>query len=301
MSPTVSVLVPVFNSERYIHVAIQSILIQTFVDFELLAIDDGSSDSSLAILRKLEQTDSRLRVFSRENRGVAPTRNELISVARGRYLAKMDSDDISRPQRFEKQVAYLDAHPECVAVGTGALFIDPEGMPLREFIYETTHDEIDKAHLSGTSGSRICHPSVMMRREAVFRVGNYREEYRFAEDMDLFLRLAEIGKLANLSDILIEYRQHLKSIGYAHRIEESQFAMQAMRAAWTRRGIAAVPNVVESPMKLEAAADTHRKWAWWALSEGNLAAARKHSIKALMKQPFNVENLRVVACAIRGY
>jgi glycosyltransferase involved in cell wall biosynthesis len=299
--PTISVLLPVFNTARYVRAAVQSILVQTFPDFELLALDDGSTDNSLSILREFEASDCRLRVLSRENRGVAPTRNELISMSRGRYLAKMDSDDISRPQRFEKQVVYLDAHPECVAVGTGALFIDPEGMPIREFMYESMHDEIDAAHLFGASGSRMCHPSVMMRRDAVVQVGKYREEYRFSEDMDLFLRLAEIGQLANLSDILFEYRQHLRSIGYAHRIEELKFAKQAVRAARTRRGIAAIPKVIESPMEPEAAADTHRKWAWWALSAGNLVTARKHAIIALVKQPLNIENLRVVACAIRGY
>ena len=115
----------------------------------------------------------------------------------------MDCDDICFPQRFEKQIAYLDSHPDCVAVGSRILLIDTEGLPICEFIDELTHDEIDTKHLSGVGGCQICHPSATMRREAVVRAGKYREGYAPAEDLDLFLRLAEIGKLANLPDILI--------------------------------------------------------------------------------------------------
>lgn len=199
-APTISVLLPVYNSGRYIGAAIESVLAQTFDDFELFALDGGSTDKTLSILRKFETKDRRIRVISRENLALVPSLNEMIALAQGRYLARMDGDDICRPQRFEKQVAYLDTHSECVAVGSRSLFIDPQGMPICEHLNELTHDEIDAAHMSGRVGSRICHPSVMMRREAVLQVGLYDEVYRYAEDMDLFLRLAEIGKLANLAN-----------------------------------------------------------------------------------------------------
>jgi glycosyltransferase involved in cell wall biosynthesis len=300
-APTISVLVPVHNAEKYIRAAVESALSQTFEDFELLVLDDGSTDSSLSILRELEVKDTRVRVFSRENRGVTPTRNELVSLARGLYLANLDADDVSRPQRFEKQVAYLTAHPDCVALGTGVLFIDPEGMPLLQVQYEITHSDIDLAHLCGTAGSRMCNSSVMMRKAAVLKVGSYFAEYRFAEDLDLFLRLAEIGKLANLSEVLLEYRRHHDSIGYAHRAEELAFARQAVQAAWIRRGLPIGPEVMQSNTEPETTADVHRKWAWWALAAGNPSTARKHAIKALVAQPFNVENIRAVVCAIRGH
>ncbi len=300
-TPTISVLLPVHNAESYVRAAVESVLSQTFGDFELLALDDGSTDRSLSILREFEVKDRRVHAISRKNRGVAPTRNELVSLARGLYLANLDADDVSRPQRFEQQVAYLTAHPDCVALGTGVLFIDPEGMPIRQVQYELTHQEIDLAHLFGTEGSRMCNSSVMMRKAAVLKVGRYSDEYRFAEDMDLFLRLAEIGKLANLSEVLLEYRRHHNSIGYAHREEELAFAKKAVRAARIRRGIPIVPDLMQSIAEPETKADVHRKWAWWALAAGNPSTARKHAIKALVEQPFNIENLRAVVCAIRGY
>jgi glycosyltransferase involved in cell wall biosynthesis len=299
-SPTISVLLPVYNSQRYLRLAIESILTQTFDDFELLALDDGSNDNSLSILCEFEANDSRVRVLSRENRGLVATLNELIAVSCGRYLARMDSDDICRPRRFEKQVAFLEAHPECVVVGSKCLAIDPEGMPIREFVGHFVHDEIDAALISGGGQGRMSHPSVMMRREAIVQVGCYREEYRFAEDVDLFLRLAEIGKLANIPEVLILYRLHLNSVCHAHSEEQRNVGRQAVKMAWKRRGIDGICGMVDSTEKLETNADAHRRWAWWALSGGNLTTARKHAIKAFAKDPFNIENLRVVACAIRG-
>ena len=299
--PTVSVLLPVYNTRPYLCAAVKNILGQTFGDFELLALDDGSTDESLSILRKFETKDNRVHVWARENRGHVSTLNELIASARGRYLARMDSDDISRPERFEKQVTYLDSHPECVAVGSAFLLIDPEGMPICERSYETNHEEINSAHISGTSSLRICNPSIMMKRDAVLKVGAYREDYQFAEDMDLLLRLAETGKLANLPEVLIEYRHHLESMSYAKVNLQLYDARQAVRAAWRRRGQSIISEVTEPTSIVKSRADVHRKWAWWALGAGNRATARKHAIMAFATDPFSFENLRVLACATRGY
>jgi glycosyltransferase involved in cell wall biosynthesis len=297
--PAISVLMPVYNAERYLLAAVESLLAQTFEDFELLVLDDGSTDNSLSILREFEANDSRIRVRSRENRGLVASLNELIAIARGRYLARMDSDDVCRPQRFARQITYLDAHPECVAAGTRVLFIDPEGMPIFAPDNKLTHEEIDSGHMSGVRGMRICHPSVMMRKAAVMQVGKYRDR-RFAEDLDLFLRLAEIGRLANLPEVLFEYRQHFDSLCYVHHDESSQFARLAIEDACKRRGVA-IKSTTEATFKPERPAETHRKWVWWALSAGNLATARRHAIKALAIEPFSIKNMKTVACAIRGH
>lgn len=299
--PIISVLMPVYNTARYARTAVESVLSQTFVDFELLALDDGSTDKSLSILREFAAKDHRVQILSRRNRGLVLTRNELIAAARGHYLAVMDSDDISRPQRFEKQVAYLDAHSDCVAVGSRSLIIDSAGLPIIESKNELTHNELDLAHVSEKFESRMCHSSVMMRREAVMHAGSYRGEYRFSEDLDLFLRLAEMGKLANLPEVLVEYRQHLRSVSFTDHDEQRYNAKQAVRAAWARRGIRGSLEKSELATKLETPADTHRKWAWWALSAGNLTTARKHATLALAKNPLNIENLRVLVCSIRGH
>lgn len=291
---------PVHNSQRYVREAVESVLAQTFRDFELIALNDGGIDKSLSILREFESTDGRVRLISREHRGIVATRNELITLARGRYFAVLDSDDICRPQRLERQVAYLNENPNCVAVGARSLVIDSSGMPIMETKNELTHEEIDSCHLT-LFESRICNSSVMMRGEAVLAVGKYREDYLVAEDLDLFLRLAEIGKLANLPDVLVEYRQHLNSACYTSPDRLRQFARQAVLEARTRRGIAGAPPSSDQNFIHQTPADVHRKWAWWALAAGNLKTARKHAITALATDPFNKESLRVAACALRGY
>lgn len=301
MAPKISVLLPVRNAERFLRSAVESVLAQTFDDFELLALDGGSTDRSLSILRELAAKDRRINIVSRENLALVPSLNELITMARGRYLARMDSDDICRPQRFEKQVEYLEAHPECVAVGSRVLFIDPQGLPICEAARELSHEEIDSGHLSGVAESRICHPSVTMRTEAVLRIGKYREEYRYLEDFDLFLRLAEIGRLANLPDVLLEYRLHPESICRNQGDKHLSFARRALQETWARRDMVPKPQIFASELKTVKSAETHRIMAWWALSASNLVTARKHAIIAFAESPLSVENLKVLACAIRGY
>jgi glycosyltransferase involved in cell wall biosynthesis len=300
-TPAISVILPVYNAARYVCNAVGSVLSQTYDDFELLAFDDGSTDGSLNILREFEAKDRRVRAFFRENRGLVQTLNELIGLARGRYLARMDADDICRPQRFEKQIAYLESHPECVAVGTGSLLIDPNGRPICEHIYELTHDKIDEIHLSGEAISRLCHPSTIMRKDAVVQIGLYREEFRLAEDLDLFLRLAEVGQLANIPDIMLEYRHHLDSVCYKHADEQGNVGRRAVEQARIRRGIVGHSEIYQSQVNSASSAETHRKWAWWALAAGNVATARQHAIIAFAKEPLNKESFRVFACAMRGW
>src|SRR5688500_8163527 len=129
-SPAVSVVVPVYNTERYVADTIDSILEQTFTDFELIVIDDGSTDRSPEILRELAAKASRIRLTVRENRGIVRTRNELLAQCRGRYMAVNDSDDRSMPQRHEKQVAYLESHPQCVLLGSRVMLMDPFSSPV---------------------------------------------------------------------------------------------------------------------------------------------------------------------------
>src|SRR3712207_4685936 len=129
-APPVSVVVPVYNTERYIAETIDSILKQTFTDFELIVIDDGSKDRSPDILRELAAKDSRIRLTVRENRGIVRTRNELLEQCRGKYMAVNDSDDLSMPDRLAKQVAYMESHPECVLLGSRVMLMDPFRPPV---------------------------------------------------------------------------------------------------------------------------------------------------------------------------
>ena len=158
----VSVLLPVHNASRYVGAAVESILRQTHRDFEFLILDDGSRDDSLALLRRFDARDARVHVISRPNTGIVGALNELVALAKGEWLFRMDADDVARPQRFQRQLAYLDANPDCVALGSRALFMDPDGSPLLEFIDCFEHADIERTLMRPAIG--ILHPTVAISR-----------------------------------------------------------------------------------------------------------------------------------------
>lgn len=299
----VTVFMPVYNAERYVADAINSILVQTFKDFSLIIIDDGSTDNSLAEIRRAVGRDPRCKVTSRENKGIVVTRNEGLRETFGEYLFLMDADDISHLTRLAEQVRYLDMNPECVALGTRVMLADDELAPIIAMVGSFTHEEIDAENLRG-QGSAMCNPSVAMRRDALLTVGGYRADYECAEDLDLFLRLAEIGRLVNLPEVLLTYRQHLGSVGYSKRQLQAQRTAMAVDDAKRRRSIklgngqAAAPATV--PATYASTAEIHRKWGWLSLQGGHPTTARKHAWKALKLEPFSPANPRLLACAIRG-
>ncbi len=153
--PPISVYMPAYNVGLYVRQAVESILAQTFNDFEFIIIDDGSTDDTLAIVQELAARDSRLRVISRPNVGVAATANEAIGYCQGEFLARIDGDDVAMPARLEKQLAYMRANPQCVVVGSAVLLIDEAGLPLFEMPHvKFSHDEIEDALWS--AGGRSC-------------------------------------------------------------------------------------------------------------------------------------------------
>lgn len=298
-APRVSVLLPVYNAEAYVGDAVRSILAQTFTDFELIVIDDGSTDASPRILADLARGDARVRLTSRPNRGNIATLNELIDLARGEYFARMDHDDIAFPERFACQVEFLDSHPEVVAAGSRALFIDDEGLPLMVAMHHYSHEQIERALMKPELG--IVHPSVMMRAAACRAIGGYRAEYPHAEDLDFFLRLGELGRLENMPEPLLQYRTHPSSVSARHMEVQWQSAKKAVEAALVRRG--ADPRTVaiadRSHERIETPAELHRKWSWWALDSGHLRTARKHARLALLADPLSTSNPKLIACVIR--
>jgi glycosyltransferase involved in cell wall biosynthesis len=302
-APMVSVIMPVYNAERYLAEAVESVLHQTFADFEFIIIDDGSTDTSLARLRRYAAQDARIRLSSRPNAGCVQTLIEAVPLATGKYIARMDADDVSLPNRFEQQVRFLEENPEYVVVGTKVLLIDAEGAPLKYMGEKRRHGEIDGAHLRGEGGA-IIHPASMIRTEAIRAVGGYR--LLRDEDLDLFLRLAEYGKVANLPDVLLHYRQHLNSLGYKHYAELARSVRDAVAAARVRRGLPPLEKSEVLELDVHSwngsvkTARYHKKWAWWALQGGYPATARKHALVALRQDPLSLESWRLALFALRG-
>jgi glycosyltransferase involved in cell wall biosynthesis len=204
-APIVSVILPVFDAEAFLPEAVGSILAQTFSDFELIAIDDGSTDRSAEILAEQAVSDARIRVVSRGNRGLAHTLNEGLSAARADYVAIMNADDVSLPDRLSRQVAFLNSNPRVGAVGGQARLMLADGK-----VGPATRLPLTPAAIRGflKKTSPFAHPAVMMRRQDALAVGGYRPQIEPAEDLDLWLRLAERRDIANLPEVVLHYRLH---------------------------------------------------------------------------------------------
>lgn len=295
MTPTISVILPVYNGGRHLEEAVRSVLAQTFRDFEAIVINDGSRDNSLDILQRLAAEDDRIRLISRENRGFVPTLNEALSLARGRYIARMDQDDVCDPERFERQLQRLEAEPDLVAVGSRVIAIDPENRVLGLERMPLKHEHIDELHLCGHSG--ICHPAVMMRADVLRKIGGYRDVSP-VDDYDLWLRLAEVGRLANIQQPLLKYRRSTTGMVATYAPKRMAMLEQVMRDVWRRRGLPGEPRVPRR--HLYSHADIYRQWSWWALDEGFAQTARAYAWKALKAQPFSPRSWWLALCAVRG-
>lgn len=225
--PSVTVLLPVYNAAAYVEEAVRSILQQTFTDFELLILDDGSTDSSGQLLEGLAFQDRRIRLVRRENRGLIATLNEGLALARGEFIARMDADDRSMPERLALQYARMQNDADLLALGSGIRYLDAAGSLGRRVIYPSSY-ELREALLWGAP---LAHPAVMLRTEAVRYVGGYSPLFPYAEDYALWLRLNQIGKLDNLQDILVLYRVHEASVSHQHALQQRTSSLRA-QAFW---------------------------------------------------------------------
>jgi len=208
--PLVSVIIPVYNGETYLAEAIDSVLAQTLRDFELIVVDDGSQDGSVDILEGYVKRDRRVRLLRHEsNRGKADARNTGIAVARGQYVAMMDCDDVSLPERLHKQVLYLEAHPGIGAIGTCYYLVKPDLSPIPSIALRPLSNAMIALNLF-LSNEVLAGGTLMLRRECLHEIGGYRPGQRLSEDVELLdrlLRCAQV-RVANLPDILLLYRLH---------------------------------------------------------------------------------------------
>ena len=293
--PEISVILPVYNAGRFLRGALDSLLAQSLGDFEIIAVDDGSADGSERILRTYASRAPRVRVIRRANTGIVGALNDGLAAAQGNLIARMDADDISLPQRFERQAAYLTNHPECLAVGTDVLYTDPEGAPLIRHHPAKHHEGILEQLLNGNGGALI-HPTIMARRHAIEKAGGYRSRYQWIEDLDLYLRLSDQGRLANLPEVHLHYRQHLRSVNYTQggRDELRRELVSPRRSALGLPPLAAELSETQS----YRVADWRRHWAYDAARGGNWASARKNARKALAASPFDRRNWQCVRYAM---
>jgi len=226
-SPRISVALSVYNAERFLAEAIESILAQTFADFEFLILDDGSGDSSRAIAQGYAQRDSRIRLIARENRGLIKSLNQLIDEARAPLIARMDADDIAKPERFARQLAWLEQNPNYGVVGTWSEDVDEHGRPLglsngenarKLENYPVTHEDFMAAVKTGDR--LICHPTVIAHKDVLQKVGGYHAAFKHCEDLDLWLRLANETRIGNVPERLLCYRHNPQQVSSRHITEQ---------------------------------------------------------------------------------
>jgi glycosyltransferase involved in cell wall biosynthesis len=297
--PRVSFIISVRNAAEYLAAQLESLRRQTFQDFEVVLFDDGSTDHTVALAEAWAKKfdGPTFRIEQRAAGNYVDRFNEAIAVARGELLARADGDDITLPTRLERQVAFLDANPEVVAVGSTMLEVDPYDVPLGETDHATDHDEIERRLLLG-SGWSMPHPVVTMRRSACEQVGLYRPEMKAAEDLDLFLRLAMVGKLANLPEPLVRYRRHLKSVNSTHVEQQKRAIRQSVDEALVARG--RQPGAALEERSEQAPADKLENWVWNALRHHRPDAAKKHAWHRLKLRPTDKLSWKLLACAVRG-
>lgn len=209
----ISVLMAVYNGERYLGQAIESILRQSFGDFEFVIMDDASTDGTSSILKKYALADNRIRLIRNEkNLGLSKSLNRGLEQAIGTYIARMDADDIARPERLATQLAWLKAHPEILVLGSAVQMIDENGCQLATNPPPCTSIEMRWTSFYGQQFV-VCHPSVMIRRELFERFGFY-AEIPTSQDLELWGRLMYENPypIANLDQVLLDYRVHSKAI-----------------------------------------------------------------------------------------
>ena len=246
--PRVTVLLPAYDCAPFVREAVDSVLGQTYRDFELVVVDDGSTDGTAEVLASYD--DPRMVVLTQENAGMAAALNRGLAVARGDLVARMDGDDRSAPERLARQVAFLDAHPDVSVVGSRYRRMDVDGVP-GIVVRLMRHDKDLRREMYLTSP--FTHGCVLMRKDAVLAVGGYDGTLWPAEDYDLWTRIG--GRLANLPDVLYDYREHASTSTLAAQDAQGRVVADAL---W-----ASAPPPRRTPPEVARSLWTHRHELRW--------------------------------------
>ncbi|MDA9934515.1 glycosyltransferase family 2 protein [Rubripirellula sp.] len=285
----VTVVIPAYNLDAYLQDAIESVLKQQYDGpLSIIVLDDGSTDQSLEVANRMAEKVTNLKVVTQANQGRAKTRNRMLELAETDLVAWLDGDDLAAPCWLADQIGYLHSHPECVAVGGQGYSMTASGNAIGPITHPLDSEEIDQRHLSGQANA-FFQSCVLVRKSAVLRAGGYDERYPCAEDYSLWLRLAEIGKLANLPACHLCYRVHATSANWTLNIDQRTQGHAIQQEALKRRGLPVDGKVMDEipPMKKD---DWNRRLFWIniALKSGNPVSALQMLGPALKKHPVSL-------------
>jgi len=296
MVQKISVIMSVYNGEAHLTNSIASILNQTFTDFEFIIVDDCSTDSSSEIIRSFK--DDRIRVINNEtNMGLTKSLNCALKVAHARYIVRQDADDISLPDRFEKQLRYMEKHPEIALVGTSIFVIDDDGEIIEKRIAAPNPGK------TLLKGNRFYHGSVMIKREVLDEIGCYNELFKYSQDYELWLRVSKRHKAKNLTEPLYKLRFYSDSIGASKIVEQAMFVILAQKQANDGLDVETIDqiknsefgNIYQNLSKSEKVR-FHNITAYNYVQNNHMELAKQDCITVFRLNPLCLENnLRIIA------
>jgi glycosyltransferase involved in cell wall biosynthesis len=239
----VSILLPAYNIDKFLKEAIDSVLNQTYKDFELILIDDGSTDNTLNIMQEYANKDNRIIIDSHENMGMGESLNRALKIAKGDLIIRMDADDIMLPQRIEMQVEFMQNNPNISVSSCLAYYINENGKIIGKTFSDLKTIDDSKRYLKENEPIGLLHPGVIFRKKDILEIGGYRGKFWPAEDIDLWNRLLENGKnIVVIQEILMKYRIHGDSI-ITSKFKEGRLKFEWVRECmWLRREGEKEPN-----------------------------------------------------------
>lgn len=288
IKPKISVLLPVYNGEKYIETAIKSILDQSLSDFELIIINDGSTDNTSTLLQEYAIIDSRIKVITNDcNKGIVHSLNSGLAISCGEYIARQDADDISFDERLEKQMSCMDDHDDVGVLGTWSESIDNDGVtsiisrpPAQSFLIKW----------SLLFGNCMIHSSVLIRRSILKQLGGYDEKQIFAEDYDLWSRVSFEYRLLNLPEILVKHRLHSNRVSVLNSERQLGTVYKVMNRALLR--------ILNRETPLSLMIDLHKLLQGLPLSDTKSIYDITSLILELQKAFIRIEELNEVEAAL---
>ena len=292
VKPAISVIMPVYNCEKYLSDSISSILCQTYGNFEFIIIDDGCSDSSLEQIMKFAKVDSRIKIISRENKGLVASLNEGISLARGEFIARMDADDVALPSRFADQLNYFNSHPDVDILGGQARLIDEKGQ-LAGLVRKPLKEECIRESLKYRCP--LIHATYMVRQEVYRNLNGYRDLLS-VEDLDFLIRAHEVGyKIGNLPNEVLLYR--INSIGMSSRHLLRQMRSTRLLLGDYRRRISSTkePLKIIKPAEGKGDGENNFWFDFWCQKRNRLLLVKRRGLLGLVK------TMGIVICSLMHY
>jgi len=287
--PSVSVVIPVYNAGAYLASAVGSIVEQTYRDWEMICVDDGSTDGSSEILDWFASQDPRIRVVHQSNAGVVAASNRAHEMAQAEFVCRMDADDIAMPDRLSRQLAFMRSNSEYAAISGAILEIDSDSDPLGVQRLPADHDTIVQRLLD--RGTGLFQPASMMRADAFRKIGGFRAKYQWIEDHDLWLRMSQVGRLGNIDDLVLCYRLHASSCTWSMSELRSELMSQLMREVQFERDNSSVGQAIVTPPARSQAGPG--KWARKAGRGGFPQTAMKHLIRLWKEDGLSWYTLRM--------